>query len=82
MDGQKFIISISVLRKAISNKLSRWSRFHVQSVAPTKLHWARVLDYGPFSLCVIRKEGLYIVGTFIGHLFQETQRFQRFVSFN
>jgi hypothetical protein len=26
--------------------------------APTKPHWARVVGYGPFSLCVIHKEGL------------------------
>jgi hypothetical protein len=26
--------------------------------APTNLHWARVVGYGPFSLCVIHKEGL------------------------
>jgi hypothetical protein len=25
---------------------------------PTKLHWARMVGYGPFSLCVIHKEGL------------------------
>jgi hypothetical protein len=31
---------------------------HLQSLAPTNLHWARVVDYGQFSLCVIYKEGL------------------------
>jgi hypothetical protein len=25
--------------------------------APTNLHWARVVGYGPFSLCIIHKEG-------------------------
>jgi hypothetical protein len=25
---------------------------------PTNPHWARVVGYGPFSLCVIHKEGL------------------------
>jgi hypothetical protein len=25
---------------------------------PSNPHWARVVDYGPFSLCVIHKEGL------------------------
>jgi hypothetical protein len=27
-------------------------------VAPTNPHWARVEGYGPFSVCVIHKEGL------------------------
>jgi hypothetical protein len=27
-------------------------------VNPTNAHWARVVDYGQFSLCVIHKEGL------------------------
>jgi hypothetical protein len=31
----------------------RWSRLHFQSLAPTNPHWARVVGYGPFSLCVI-----------------------------
>jgi hypothetical protein len=39
--------------------LSRWSRLHLQSLAPTNQHWARVVGYGPFSLYVIHKEGLY-----------------------
>jgi hypothetical protein len=30
----------------------------IQSLAPTNPHWARVVSYGPFSLCVIHKEGL------------------------
>jgi hypothetical protein len=25
---------------------------------PTNPHWARIAGYGPFSLCVIHKEGL------------------------
>jgi hypothetical protein len=28
------------------------------AVVSTNTHWARVVDYGPFSLCVILKEGL------------------------
>jgi hypothetical protein len=53
MGDQKFIISSSsVLRKA------RWSQLNSQSPAPTNPHWARVVDYGLFSLCVICKEGL------------------------
>jgi hypothetical protein len=30
----------------------------LQSLAPTNSHWARVVGYGPFSLCVIHKEDL------------------------
>jgi hypothetical protein len=32
---------------------SRWSRLHLQSLTPTNPHWARVVGYGPFSLCVM-----------------------------
>jgi hypothetical protein len=47
--------------------LSRWSRLHLQSLAPTNRHWARVVGYGAFSLCVIHKEGFApVVGTLIG----------------
>jgi hypothetical protein len=35
---------------------SRW--LHLQSLVPTNPHWARVMVYDPFSLCVINKEGL------------------------
>jgi hypothetical protein len=38
--------------------LSRWSRLHLQTLAPTNHHWARVVGYGFFSLCVIHKGGL------------------------
>jgi hypothetical protein len=38
--------------------LSRWSKLHLQSLTPINPHWARVVGYGPFSLCVIGKEGL------------------------
>jgi hypothetical protein len=38
--------------------LIRWSRLHLQSLAPTNPRWARVVVYDPFSLCVIHKEGL------------------------
>jgi hypothetical protein len=52
MDDQKFIIlSSSVLGKA------RWSRLQLQTLASTNPLWAHV-GYGPFSLCVIHKEGL------------------------
>jgi hypothetical protein len=42
---------------ASEGTLSRWSQLHLQSLAPTKPHWAHVVGYGPF-LCVIHKEGL------------------------
>jgi hypothetical protein len=44
--------------RAWEGTLSRWSRLHLQSLAPTNPHLAHVVDYGPFSLCVIHKEGL------------------------
>jgi hypothetical protein len=43
---------------AFEDTLSRSSRLHLQLLAPTNPHWVHVLDYGPFFLCVIRKEGL------------------------
>jgi hypothetical protein len=45
---------------ASEGTLSRKSRLHLQSSAPTNSHWARVVGYDPFSLCVRRpnKEGL------------------------
>jgi hypothetical protein len=55
MGDQKLIISSS---DASEGPLSHWSRLHLQSVAPTNPHWARVVGYGPCSLCVIHKEGL------------------------
>jgi hypothetical protein len=33
--------------------LSRWCLLHLQLLAPTNPQWARVVGYGPFSLCVI-----------------------------
>jgi hypothetical protein len=43
------------LLRASEGTLSRWSRLHLQSLAPTNPHWARVAGYDPFSLCVIHK---------------------------
>jgi hypothetical protein len=57
LDGWPKIYYFEVLR-APEITLSRWSRLHLQSLAPTNPHWARVVDYGPSSLCVIHKEGL------------------------
>jgi hypothetical protein len=57
----------SVIGWVTKNSLSRappcFGRYikplvHLQSLAPTNPHWARVVGYGPFSLCVIHKEGL------------------------
>jgi hypothetical protein len=49
---------IRFIRKTIlkhrKDTLSRWSQLH--SLAATNPHWARAV--GPFSLCVIYKEGL------------------------
>jgi hypothetical protein len=44
------------LLRASEGTLSRWSWRHTQSLAPT--NWARVVGYGPSSLCVIQKEDL------------------------
>jgi hypothetical protein len=46
------------LLRASEGKLSRWPRLHLQSLAPTNPHWAHVVGYGPFFLCVFHKEGL------------------------
>jgi hypothetical protein len=43
------------LLPASDGTLSRSSRLHLQSLVPTNPHWARVVSYGPFSLCVIYK---------------------------
>jgi hypothetical protein len=39
--------------RALEGILSRWSRLHLQPSAPSIPHWARVVGYGSFSLCVI-----------------------------
>jgi hypothetical protein len=44
------------LLHASKGTLSR--KLHLQSLAPTNPHWARVVGYGPFSLCVIHKQAL------------------------
>jgi hypothetical protein len=45
--------------RASEGTLNRWSRLHLQSLTPTIPHWARVVGYGPFSICVLHKEGLW-----------------------
>jgi hypothetical protein len=44
--------------RAPEGTLSFWSRLHLQSLALTNPQWARVMGYGPFSLCLPHKEGL------------------------
>jgi hypothetical protein len=46
------------LLRASEGTLSRWTRLHLQSLAPTNPQRARVVGYGPFSLWLIHKEGL------------------------
>jgi hypothetical protein len=46
------------LLRASEGSLSRWSRLYLQLLAPSNPHWARVVGYSPFSLCIIHKEGL------------------------
>jgi hypothetical protein len=55
MGDQKFTISSS---GASEGTLSRWSRLRLKLLDPTNPHWTRVVGCGPFSLCVIHKEGL------------------------
>jgi hypothetical protein len=57
LDRRPKIYYLELLR-ASEVTLSRWSRLHLQSLAPTNPHCARVVGYGPFSLNVIHKEGL------------------------
>jgi hypothetical protein len=58
LDGWPKVYYLELLR-ASGGTLSHWTRLHLQSLAPTNPHWARVVDYGPFSLCVIHKDGLW-----------------------
>jgi hypothetical protein len=57
LDGWPKIYYLEFLR-ASEGTLSRRSRLHLQSLAPTNPHKARVVGCGPFCLCVIHKEGL------------------------
>jgi hypothetical protein len=43
---------------ALEGTLRRWSRLHLQSLAPTNTHWACMVSYGQFCLCETHKEGL------------------------
>jgi hypothetical protein len=57
LNGWPKIYYLQFLR-ASKGTLSRWSRLHLQSLVPTNPLWARVVGYGPFSLCVIHKDSL------------------------
>jgi hypothetical protein len=67
------------LLRALEGKLSRFSRLHLQFSAPTNLHWARVVGYGQFSLCVIHKEGLYASSGDINRLMMKVEIINRLV---
>jgi hypothetical protein len=58
LDGWPKIYYLELLR-ASKCTFSRWFRLHLQSLAPANPHWAHVVSYGPFSLCVIHKECLW-----------------------
>jgi hypothetical protein len=57
LDGRPKTYYLELLR-ASEVTLSCWSRLHLQSIAPNNPYWARLVGYGPFSLCAIDKEGL------------------------
>jgi hypothetical protein len=44
-----WVMTKNLLSRASEGTLSRWSRLHLQSLAPTNPHLARVVGYGPFS---------------------------------
>jgi hypothetical protein len=59
----------SALRHAIAEVKQRWSKiYYLELLCASEgtlshwslinRHWARVVVYGPFSLCVLHKEGL------------------------
>jgi hypothetical protein len=56
LDGRPKFYYLELLR-ASEGMLSRWSQLHLQSLAPTNPHWACVVGYGRFSVCIIHKEG-------------------------
>jgi hypothetical protein len=47
-----------ILRETATSSMASWSWLHLQSLAPTNPHWARIAGYGLFSLCVIYKKSL------------------------
>jgi hypothetical protein len=66
LDGCPKIYYLELLF-ASEGTLNRWYWLHLQSLAPTNPHWARVVGNGPFSLCLFHKEGLCpAVATLLG----------------
>jgi hypothetical protein len=55
-EGEARWLSYYKLLRTLKSTLRRWSHLHLQSLAPTHPHWARVVCYGPISLFVILKE--------------------------
>jgi hypothetical protein len=70
--GQK--ISYFELLRALEGTLSRWSRLHLQSLAPTNPYLARVVGYGPFSLEISHKESLCPISADIKELIMITSK--------
>jgi hypothetical protein len=79
LDGWPTIYYLKLLR-ASEGTLSRRSRLHLQSLAPTNPLWACVVGYNPFSLCVIHKNGLCPSSGDINRLMmlRETRRFSQY----
>jgi hypothetical protein len=53
----RFGVRSRKLSNVSEGPLSRWSRLHLQSLAPTNPQWTPVLGYGPFFLCLITCSG-------------------------
>jgi hypothetical protein len=56
--NKKIIHHQPIIVSTSGAQLICWFRLHLQSLAHTNPHWARVVCYSPFLLCVIHKEGL------------------------
>jgi hypothetical protein len=52
MEEKHMLLYLKVFHTS-EGTLNRRSQLCLQSLAPTNPHWARVVGYGPFSLCVI-----------------------------
>jgi hypothetical protein len=57
LDGCPKIYYLKLFR-ASKGTLSCWCWLHLQSLAPTNPHCARMVGYGLFSLYVVHKKGL------------------------
>jgi hypothetical protein len=85
LDGWPKIYYLELLR-ASEGTLSRWFRLHLQSLPPINSHWARVVGYGPFSLCVIHKEVLWLSSGDINRLMMmiiiiEVKKWEKIISY-